>query len=85
MANTRDGNVIRIDTTDSVFSDVRQIKGIKYVGASSGTATIKNAEGTKTLWVHSGNVIVFEDVCIINPTGFEVEVTNSAVVYLYLA
>lgn len=85
MANTRHGNVIRVDTTDSLFTDARNIEGIKYVGASSGTATIKGIDGVKTIWVHTGDVIVFDEVCIRTADGVEVEVTNSAVVYLYLA
>lgn len=84
MSNTTTGNVYRIDTTNTVLSGLRRICAIKYVGAASGTATIKNAAGDQTIWEHAGNVIAFEEVKLRLVEGIEVEVTNSAVVYLYV-
>jgi len=84
MANAREGNVIRVDTSAD-FADVRSFCGIKYVGAASGTAAVKaeNSSGDQ-IWEHSGNVIVFDQVKIRSDKGVRVEVANSAVVYLYL-
>lgn len=85
MANTRKANVIRVDTS-AAFTDVRRILGIKYVGATSGTAKVR-ADALNTgeiLWEHDGDVLAFEDVCIKETQGVYIEVTNSAVVYLYL-
>lgn len=83
MANSYDGNVHRIDTTDTELPATRSVKGVKYVGAASGTATIKELGSGNTLWEHSGDVIIFDDVCIRADKGIEVEVTNGAVVYVY--
>lgn len=85
MANTRAGNVIRVDTSAD-FSDVRSIKGIKYVGDTNGTAVIKkeNTSGNR-LWERSGTNQQFDEACIRCNTGIRVEVTNGAVVYLYLS
>lgn len=83
MANHRDGNVIYVDTTDSEFPDVRNVKSIKYIGAASGTATIKGISSGLALWEASGDVEVHEDVCIRCDKGIEVEVTSGAVVYVY--
>lgn len=84
MANASKGNVYRIDTTNTVLSGIRNVCAVKYIGAASGTATIKTADGTVTIWEHSGNVLAFEEVNLRLTGGIEVEVTNSAVVYLYV-
>lgn len=85
MANTRAGNVILVDTS-ATFSDVRSVKTIKYIGATSGTAIIKKTDTNgKNLWEESGDSTVYnQDVCIRCATGLRVEVTNNAKVYLYL-
>lgn len=85
MANTREGNVIRIDTS-AAFADVKRVCGIKYVGAASGTAEVRGDAlvGGDLLWQHSGNVLAFEEVEITSPGGIYVTVTNSAVVYIYV-
>lgn len=84
MANYRRGNVLFVDTTDSVFTDIRNIKGVKYLGASNGTANIKCAQSGSILWQTSGTNDLFNDVCIRNPNGIEVEVTNSATILIYV-
>jgi hypothetical protein len=83
MANTRAGNVIRIDTSAD-FSDVRDIVAIKYIGAASGTATIKreNTSGD-IMWSESGTTNIFNEVQMRSPDGFRFEVTNSAVLLIY--
>lgn len=83
MANSRTGNVDRIDTTNTNIEDVRTVAGVKYVGAASGTAIIKSVDTGETMWEHSGDVIAFDEVCIRCSDGVEVEVTNNAVVYIY--
>lgn len=84
MANYRRGNVIFVDTTDSVFSDVRNVKGVKYIGASGGSANIKCASTGSILWQADGTDDLFEDVCIRNNNGIEVEVASSATVFVYV-
>lgn len=83
MSNVRSANVDFIDTTDTALADVKSVCGIKYVGAASGTAVVKSLADGATLWEHSGNVLVFEEVEIFDQAGIEVEVTNSAKVYIY--
>lgn len=85
MANYQRENVIYVDTTNATFSGNIRIKGIKYVGAASGTANIKveNNSGAN-LWEASGDVEVFEEACIRSMRGINVNVTNSAAVYIYL-
>lgn len=84
MANYRRGNVIFVDTTDSEFRDVRNVKSVKYIGASSGTANIKCLSTGSILWQADGANDLFEEVCIRNSQGIEVEVTNSATVFVYV-
>lgn len=85
MANTRAGNVIRVDTS-AAFTDVRNVRSIKYIGASSGTASIKKTDSSgNVMWSATGTTDqVDNDLCIRCPTGIYVTVTNSAVVLLYL-
>jgi len=84
MANTRAANVLRVDTTAD-FADLKNICGIKYIGAASGTAVIKDKDTSgNTLWQESGTSNVFNEVKINAAEGMRVEVTNSAVVLIYL-
>lgn len=85
MANARRANVIRVDTS-AAFTDVRRVQGIKYVGASTGTAKVRanSVSNGTVLWEHAGDVKVFDEACIKEVEGIYVEVTNNAVVYLYL-
>lgn len=86
MANTRAGNVVRVDTTAN-FTDIKSIRGIKYIGNTSGTARVEkwNAAGTgNLLWEADGTTDVFEEVSIRCNVGVRVEVTNGAAVYIYL-
>lgn len=84
MSNTRAGNVQRVDTTSSTFADIRNITAIRYIGASSGTANIVEVSSGNKLWEESGasNSTAME-LDIRSPSGITVNVTNSAVVYLY--
>lgn len=84
MSNTRGGNVIRVDTS-AAFTDVRSIEGIKYIGNTNGTASIKKTDTNgAVLWEARGTSDTFDDVCLRSPTGIYVTVANSAVVYIYL-
>lgn len=84
MANSRAGNVIRVDTS-AAFTSARNIVAIKYIGASSGTASIKKtASDGIPLWEESGSTNTFNEVPVRSSTGIYVTVTNSAVVYIYL-
>lgn len=84
MANYRRGNVVFVDTTDSVLADVRNVKAVKYIGNTSGTANIKCASTGSVLWQADGANDIFEEVCIRNSSGIEVEVTNGATVFVYM-
>lgn len=84
MANYRRGNVIFVDTTDSVFTDVRNVKAIKYIGETGGSANIKCADTGSILWQADGTSDIFEEVCIRNSSGIEVEVASSATVFVYV-
>lgn len=84
MANYRRGNVIFVDADDSVFLDVRNIKGVKYIGASGASANIKCGSTGSILWQADGTADIFEEVCIRNSTGIEVEVETGATVFLYV-
>ena len=84
MANTRAGNVVKVDTS-GLLSDVRSIEAIKYIGNTSVTAlSQKGSSSGANLLEESGTGNVFNEVCIECPNGVYVTVTNSAVVYLYL-
>jgi hypothetical protein len=86
MANGFSANVIYCDTS-AAFTQAKRIHSIKYIGASSGTATIKSG-GTSSgtvIWQESGTANVLDsDVGIADQQGVYVTLTNSAAVYLYL-
>ena len=89
MANTFDGNVWRVDTNTN-FPVALKICGIKYIGASSGTAIISAAvaatDGTgDKLWQEAGTPnLPTDSVDIYAKDGIYVTLTNSALVYIYL-
>lgn len=85
MANSRAANVIRVDTTAD-FEGPINISAIKYIGAESGSAVIEanGSDSDLKLWEESGASNTFNQVCIRDARGVRVEVSNNAVVYLYL-
>jgi hypothetical protein len=85
MANVRKENVLRIDTSAQIDENLN-IKSIKYIGNTSGTATIQDSNSSGTvIWQESGaNNVYNPNVDIRVRTGCYVAVTNSAVVLLYL-
>lgn len=85
MANAKEGNVIYVDTDDTTLASAKYVEAIKYIGNTSGTATIKAGTSSGDLmWEESGTANVFNEVCIHSPDGLHVAVTNGAKVYIYL-
>jgi hypothetical protein len=86
MANTREGNVIFVDTDDSTFSGPLYIESVKYIGNTSGTANIKDTNDSgDVFWEESGaNNTYNQGLNIRAVGGIFVNVTNSAKVYIYL-
>lgn len=84
MANHREGNVIYVDTS-AQFSDIRNVKSIKYFGAGSSSITIKAGSSTgKNLWFEDSSSDVYNgEVCIRSDKGIYVTVSGSATVYIY--
>lgn len=85
MANHRQANVIYVDTT-ATFADVRRVDYVRYVGAASGTAEIREENGSgQLLWQESGTANVpASELMLRSGKGLHVVVTNGAIVYLYL-
>lgn len=89
MANTRAGNVIRLDTTGTVPGPSGRIKSILYVG-DTGASAILRADGgsSQIVWQRSGDLEALDEVCIVLPgstNNLHITVANGAVVYLYTA
>jgi hypothetical protein len=85
MANLKAANVIIVDTT-AQFDGVHLIKSVKYIGNTSGTATIK-ADSTSgvVIWEQDGTADVLDsDLCIKANHGIYVTITNGAKIYIYL-
>jgi hypothetical protein len=84
MANTRDCNVIRVDT-DATFAESLIICGIRYIAGTSGSVVIKaeSASGV-TLYENDNSADEFNEVFIRAPKGVNVNVEGTGtVVYLY--
>lgn len=84
MSNTRSANVIVVDTS-AQFSEPLTICAIKYIGAASGTASIK-ADSTSgvVIWEESGSSNTFNPELEIElRQGMYVTLANSAKVYIY--
>lgn len=87
MPNTRNGNVIYVDTTAYTLSGPVSIKAVKYIGNTSGTALITagtSGSGNR-LWQEAGaNNQAVDEICIKCSDGFHVALTNGAQIYIYL-
>jgi hypothetical protein len=84
MANYRKNNVLVVDTS-AEFDGKFVIAAINYIGAASGTASIKDdVTGGSVLWEEAGTANVHNQVNIEGHNGIYVTVTNSAKVYIYL-
>jgi hypothetical protein len=86
MANTRSANVIIVDTS-AAYPDVKNVRSIKYIGATTSTASIKSGASSSgtVLWEESASTNVMNsNVEIRDPEGIYVTITGTAKVYLYL-
>jgi len=84
MANTQSGSVIFVDTTAYTGVGKAYICAIKYIGASSGTATIKDGGANgNVVWEELGASNIFNQVEM-TITDLYVTLANSAKVYIYL-
>jgi hypothetical protein len=84
MANAKGANVQFVDTNDTTLTGPQVIVGIKYIGNTSGTATIKqDTSGGAALWEESGSANTFNQVYIKTSGSIHVALTNSAKVYIY--
>jgi len=86
MANSRQANVIFVDTTGYTLDQKVTIKAVKYIGASNGTVVITaGTSGTGApIWKDSGSANQAADEISARVDGFHVAITNSAQVYIYL-
>lgn len=84
MANAREGNVIFVDTT-AAFPDAKSICGIKYIGASTSSVTIRG-EGASggIMWAETATTNVFDNVEIRCNDGIHVTIAGTAGAYIYL-
>lgn len=86
MASARKGNVIRVEAS-AAYADVRNIHSIKYIGAAASSVNIRSdaSASGEVLWTEDATTDVYNpEVCMHDKNGFYVEVTGTAVVYLYL-
>lgn len=93
MANTRAGNVIRVDTSAN-FTDIREVHALKFIGHSSVvagevtlTAAVPAGDNSGHLLWDNGNTtttdLLEHGLCIVCGDGIYVNVAHGAVVYLY--
>lgn len=86
MANATKGTVLYCDTTGTLFDGNRlRISGIKYIGNTSGTATLKaGGSGGTLVWQESGTSNVFNGELEAVVDDAYITITNGAIVYIYL-
>ena len=86
MANARTGNVIFVDTTGYTLDQTVIISNVKYIGNTSGTATITagTSGSGQVIWKESGASNLRADEICAKVDGFHVAVANSAQVLIYL-
>lgn len=87
MANTRNGNVVFIDTDNTVLPGPLKVVGVKYIGAATSSASLKaGTTAGPELWRETSTGNVFDDVCITvkEPAGLHVDLTGTAVIFVYL-
>lgn len=85
-AYTQKDNVIRITDDNDTVPGILNICGIKYIGQTNGSISIKADQSSSgmVLWEESGAANVYNHVSIRSKDGIWVDVANGAVVYLYL-
>lgn len=86
MANTYTANVIYCDTNASIFPQAKSICGVKYIGASTSSVTLRgNASATgATLYYENASTNIMDPVEIRDNAGIYVGITGTAAVYIYL-
>lgn len=84
MANANKANVLIVDTS-AQFDGQQRICGVKYIGNTNGTASIK-ADTTSGTVVYEvdGTADIFEDIKMYLKDGMYVTITNGAKLYIYL-
>lgn len=84
MANGRAGSVIYVDTTGYSLPLQTFIAGVKYIGASGGSAVIYNKQSGQKIWEASGSTNEFNQVNFMSSDGLYVTLASGAVVYIYI-
>ncbi len=85
MANYREASVVFCDTTGMTVLEGKEVCGVKYIGNTNGTATIKHGgSGGDVIYEAAGTASIFEDVHFTSNDGIYIEVTNGAKLYVYL-
>lgn len=88
MANSRAGNVLRIDTTVTFSGESICTTGIKYIaGGGTGSVTIneiKDEAAGDAVYEASGTLDVFDEAQMVCKQGVAISVVAPAVCYLYL-
>lgn len=86
MANVNKGNVHILDTTGQFTEGRTYVKAIKYIGGTSGAATIKTGgSGGTVIWEESGTANVFNGDLDIVGEDLYFTYTATCKVYVYLA
>ena len=84
MANSRGNNVLFCDTDNTQYAENIRIKSIKYIGASTSSATIRKKDASGAIvWTEDGSADKVDEVCIVAPQGIWVDITGTAAVYIY--
>jgi len=84
MANSYSANVLFVDTS-AEFSHIKDIVGIKYIGAGGSSITIKSAASSSgiNLYFENASGNVFDEIKIHDSEGIYVTVAGSASCYIY--
>jgi len=85
MAIQRDENVIRVSGAGAL-EDLGNVvtTGVKYVGSAAGAVTFRSPDSAGiTIYERDGATDTFEQVKISAQQNLNVEITSSAVCYIY--
>ncbi len=84
MANARAANVLIVDTS-AQFDGQHRVCGVKYIGNTNGTASIKaDSSAGVVVYEADGTADIFEDIRAALNHGMYVTITNGAKLYIYL-
>lgn len=87
MANSVNANVYFIDTDNTVLPGPIRIVGIKYIGASTSSASLKaGTTSGSELWRETSSSNVFDEVHIEvqEQAGVHVDITGTAAIFVYV-